>query len=332
MKTKLNQEIIEFGKKYKKEYAKILKAIKRYDTIVVFRHSKPDYDALGTQMGLATWLKDNFKDKEIHVVGDNHVTFTPRIFPVMDKLNEDWFKQKFLAIIVDVGQAERISDPRFKKSRYRIVLDHHPKMEEVGKINVIDTSMAAASELVVNMLLNLKGDFVFSKEAARYFYIALVGDSGRFMYSSTSKHTFAIAEELISTGIEFSKIYQEMYQKQLDDLKVTAYVLNNFKVSPHGVAYYVLSDQIQKDLKITSERVKENVNVFANIEGINAWCSIAEDTTDNCYRVSIRSKNVPINEIAKKYQGGGHAQASGARLDSLDELNEMIKDLDNLFI
>ena len=332
MKKKLSEEIINQGKKYKKEYSKILKAIKRYDHIVIFRHSKPDYDALGTQMGLATWIKDNFPNKDVHVVGDNHVTFTPRIFPVMDKLNEEYFKDNFLAIIVDVGQADRISDPRFKKSRYRIVLDHHPKMEEVGRINVIDTTMAAASELVVDMILNFKGDYVLSKEAARYFYIAMVGDSGRFMYSSTSKHTFAIAQELIATGMEFTKIYQEMYQKQLDDLKVTAYVLNNFKVSSHGVAYYVLSDEIQTKLNITSERVKENVNVFANIEGINAWCSIAEDKEYNCYRVSIRSKEVPINEIAKKYQGGGHAQASGAKLDSLEELNEMIKDLDNLFI
>ena len=35
-------------------------AIKRYDRIAIFRHCKPDYDALGSQMGLATWIKDNF--------------------------------------------------------------------------------------------------------------------------------------------------------------------------------------------------------------------------------------------------------------------------------
>ena len=79
-----------------------------------------------------------------------------------------------------------------------------------------------------------------SKEAARYFYIGIVGDSGRFMYSSTSTHTFAVAEELIKKGIDIHSIYLEMYEKNIDSLRSQAYVLSNFKVSPHGVAYYLL--------------------------------------------------------------------------------------------
>ena len=99
----------------------------------------------------------------------------------------------------------------------------------------------------------MKGDYVLSKEAARYFYIGIAGDSGRFQYSSTSQHTFAIAGELLKTGINISKIYQEMYLKQIDDLYVTAYVLGHFKISEHGVAYYVLDKKTQEDLKITTE-------------------------------------------------------------------------------
>ena len=132
-------------------------------------------------------------------------------------------------------------------------------------------------------------------------------------------HTFAVAEELLACGIELSQVYQRMYVKQLDDLKVTAYILNHFSVSPHGVAYYVLDKDIQQELKITTERGKENVNLFSNIDGINAWCSITEDPTPNdyCWRISIRSKAIPINGVATEFGGGGHAQASGARIDSL---------------
>ena len=122
-----------------------------------------------------------------------------------------------------------------------------------------------------------------------------------------------------------------MYQKKLDDLKVTAYILNNFSVSEHGVAYYVLSDAIQKELQITTERGKENVNLFSNIEGINAWCSVTEDVKDQCWRVSIRSRYTPINGVAAKWEGGGHAQASGAKVKNLDLLPEFIDDLDKLF-
>ena len=80
---KLNQKIVDFLKPNKKDVTRILSAIKRYDRIAIFRHSKPDFDALGSQMGLAIWLKDNFPNKEIRVLGDNHVTFTPRLYPEM---------------------------------------------------------------------------------------------------------------------------------------------------------------------------------------------------------------------------------------------------------
>lgn len=122
-----------------------------------------------------------------------------------------------------------------------------------------------------------------------------------------------------------------MYLKKVDDLKVTAYVLNHFEVSKNGVAYYVLPYNIQTDLNITVERGKENVNLFANIEGINAWCSVSEDIKDKCWRVSIRSKEKPINDVATLFEGGGHPQASGAKLNSLDDLPKLIEALDNLF-
>jgi nanoRNase/pAp phosphatase (c-di-AMP/oligoRNAs hydrolase) len=61
---KLDPVITNYGKTHKKEYKAIYRAIERYDRIVVFRHIKPDFDAMGTQMGLYTWLKDNFPRKK----------------------------------------------------------------------------------------------------------------------------------------------------------------------------------------------------------------------------------------------------------------------------
>ena len=327
----LNPVIKEYGKKFLPEYRRVLSAVKRYNRIAIFRHIMPDFDALGTQLGLATWIKDNFPEKEVKVFGDNHVTFTPRLYPEMDNVSADWFKEPFLAIIVDVGNTSRIADPRYKKAKFKIKIDHHPDVEHFGKVSIVDTSAAAASEIVVNMLLNFKGNYIISKEAAFYFHSAIVGDSGSFKYSSVSQHTFAIAGELVKTGISVSDVYNTMFLKQLDDLAVTAYILNHFKISEKGVAYYVLDCDIQKELKITTERGKENVNLFSNIEGINAWCSITEDAKDHCWRVSIRSRSVPINGVATMFEGGGHAQASGAKLNSLDDLPRLIEELGKLF-
>lgn len=326
------KEILEVGKKFKKENVELEKLIKKYDRIAIFRHIMPDYDALGTQLGLYHFIKDNFPNKEVKVFGDNHVTFTPRLFQEMDKESDSWFNKPFLSIIVDVGNISRIADPRFQKGEKIVIIDHHPKNEEFANIHIVDTSKAAASELVVSLLLNFKGKYVFSKESAKNFYIAMVGDSGRFQYSSTSAHTFKIASFLISCGISLNEIYGAMYLKQIDDLNVTAYILNHYEVSPKGVAYYVLSDEVQRKLKITTERGKENVNLFSNIEGINIWCSITQDTDpkEPCWRISIRSRDYVINGVAAEFGGGGHKQASGAKITTLDELPKFIEALDAL--
>lgn len=328
----LDKSIKELIKKNKKSYKQVLSMIKKYDKIVIFRHEMPDYDALGTQMGLATWLKENFKEKEIHVTGQNHVCFTPRLYPYMEEMEDAWFdNNEFLAIVVDTGNTARISDKRYQKAKNIIKIDHHPNKEPYGDIVIVNDELASCAELVANMLVYFNKKL--SKEAAHYFYSGIAGDSGRFLYNSTSAHTFAIAQILIETGFNLSKdVYQKMYQKNIDDLKVTAYVLNDFKVSKGGVAYYVLPSDIQEKLKITTERGKENVNLFANIEGINAWCSITEDPKEGLWRVSIRSKEAPINGVAQMFEGGGHDQASGCKLHDIKDLPKLIEELDKLFI
>jgi bifunctional oligoribonuclease and PAP phosphatase NrnA len=329
---KLDPAIKAYGEKFAKEYSLLRRAINRYDRIVIFRHIKPDFDAMGTQMGLYQFLKDNFPEKEVHFVGDNHVTFTGRLFPETERLNDEWFNVPFLAIVVDVGDTDRVADPRFQKAAYVAKIDHHPAKTQIARHPILDINAAAASEIAADFCFNWKGKLV-TKEAARSFYIGLVGDSGRFMYSSTTAHTFAVAQSLLGSGISISDIYLSMYEKKLDDLKVTAYILNHFSVSAHGVAYYCLDAKIQEELKITPERGKENVNLFSNIDGVNAWCSITEDPNpkDWCWRISIRSKRRDISQVAFKWGGGGHAQASGAKIKDLTELDAFIKELDDLF-
>lgn len=328
----LEKAILLEANRFKKENKQIIKLIKRYKKIAIFRHIKPDFDALGTQFGLRHWLLDNFFDKDIKVFGDNHVTLTPRLFPETDKVNDSWFDEPFLAIIVDVGSKSRVADPRFEKAAAIIKIDHHPYTDDIADVDVTDTETAAASELVVALLLAQGKKYTLSRTAAEYFYIALVGDSGRFSYSSTSQLSFAVASHLIGTGFKVNDIIQKMFVKQIEDLEIMSYILNHYTVSPKGVAYYVLDSAVQEKLHITTERGKENVNMFANIDGIHIWCSITEDPnpSDYCWRISIRSKKIAINGVATKWGGGGHEQASGARINSLNELEAFIKDLEDV--
>lgn len=329
--NRLPDLIENYSKRFDTEFKDTLDLISKYKKIAIFRHRVPDFDALGTQLGFKRFIEDNFEGKDIKVVGDDHLKFTPRLFPKMDIVEDEWFnKGDFLAIIVDVSDTDRVSDERVKKAKQIVIFDHHPMKEHYGNIEIVDIDLAAAAELVSIFMIN--SGLKLSKEAAHYLYIALVGDSGRFLYSSTTSLTFNVAEYLIATGIDINAIYLNMYEITLEDLKIQSYILSHYEVSPQGVAYYVLEDETLRKLNLNQMNAKAYVNLFANIKEINVWCSISEDTIDKCYRVSIRSKKLDISGIANKYQGGGHAQASGAKLNSLNELKRFIDDLDELVI
>jgi len=329
---KVNSSLALYSKQNKKNYVAILKAIKSYSKIAIFRHINPDFDALGAQIGLADFIKENFKEKDVICLGDNHVSFTPRIYREMDKPTDDWFKEPYLAIIVDVHGAKRTADPRFKNADKIIVIDHHDEDDKPMKSDIFfnDPIASAASEVIADMLLffERKYKLIVSKECAKNLYSGIVGDSGRFLYSNTKVHTFAVAEELIKKNITLVDIYNEMYEKTLNDLRCTSFILDHYKVTKNGCAYYVLENKDLLALDIPVQKGKDNVNIFSNVKGINAWCSITEDITEPCFRISIRSKEKDMTPFAKRYGGGGHPNAAGAKIKDLSELDKFISDLD----
>lgn len=324
----MEEILTQYSKKFENEYSKVLELIKKYNKICVFRHIIPDFDALGSQLGLYYFLKENFKDKDIKFVGDNHNKFTPSLFEETDVVEDSWFEEPFLAIICDVSKGDRISDQRFSKAKEIVVFDHHPYEKDYECISMVDTELASASELILNFIYFTK--LLFPQKSAYYLYTGIVGDSGRFLYSSTNMHTFSAATLCIEQGIDINKIYTLMYEQDENYLKVMKYILTHYKVSKKGVAYYVLTEKAMKKIGLDHRNAKAYVNTFANIKNIHIWCSIAEDVSSNCFRISIRSKKITINGVANKYKGGGHAQASGCQISSLKQLKQFISDLDDL--
>lgn len=312
------------------------KAIEKFDTIAVFRHTMPDFDALGTQWGLVTFIRENYPEKTVYSLGEPHKKFTGLLYPESDEVSDEVLDSKpFLSIIVDTGNSARISDERFSKGAYLIKIDHHPAVENYANENYVLDSCAAASEFVGRILFSkVFKNKVVSKNAAKYLYSGIVGDCGRFQYPSTSKDTFDVAAKLVNTGFDLQlDVYQPMYMKKVEDLRISAYVLSNFIMSEHGVAYYYMDQETQDKFNITVERGKENINLLSNIEEIKIWVSFTFDTDEDLWRVSIRSRHgVTVNGVAAKYNGGGHANACGAKAKDMDETLALIKDLDDLLI
>ena len=252
-------------KKNIKMYKKILKEILAYDTIVVYRHVSPDFDASGTQNGLLTWLKESFPRKTIYAAGRDFLDFTPSLYPHIEDLDASKL-ENFLAIVVDTGNTERIDGDSYKKAASIVKFDHHPDVEKYASLSVVNDELASCAELVLDFVNYFKKKYPLSMLACKYFYSGIVGDSGRFLYSSTSGHTFDAAKICLDSGLNINRdVYLKMYEKDVKDLEVQKFLLNNYKVSEKGVAYYVMTDKELKELGLRTEQAKINIHMFSNI-------------------------------------------------------------------
>ena len=321
-----------YEKEFKKEYKEILKKIKEYKNICVFRHQRPDGDAFGTQLGLATWLKDNFPSKVVHYVGSNSSTYSDELYPPMEEVDDSFFEQDFLAIIVDTGNTKRIDDERWQKAKFKIKFDHHPAVEQYGDINVVANEIAACAELVADFCFFFEKKYPLSKLASTYLASGIITDSGRLQFESTTQVTFNTFAKLMDNGVlPFKDIYLKLYAKDKSSLLFQKFVLNNMVFTDNGVSYYTLMQKDLDELGIDNERGKEHLSLMSNINGVDIWFCITEISEKNEFRVSIRSKLIDISGVASKYRGGGHKQASGATLYNLEEeLPLLISDLEDL--
>ena len=219
--------------------------------------------------------------------------------------------------------AERI-DGDISLCKEIIKIDHHIVVDSYGNLNLEDSTASSCSQIVALFLKNKR--VKLSSFGAAALYMGIIGDTNRFMYSATDERTFEAAMYLYNYDFDMQALYERMYMKHVKDLKVNAFILNHY-IEDEGVAYYVLKDEDLKHLNISRERGSDFVNLLSSVDEYKVWLAITENTKDHNWRVSMRSRHIPVNEIANKYRGGGHAFASGATLLSLDELPLLLNDI-----
>ena len=295
----------------------ILEKIKEYDTIIIHRHMKPDPDALGSQVGLKALLEHHFPEKTIKAVGFNEPTLT--WLAEMDQVDDTDYNVA-LAIICDTANTARIDDKRYTKAETIIKIDHHPNDEVYGDLVWVDTNSSSASEMIA--LFAQENQLALSSEAARLLYAGIVGDTGRFLYPSTSARTFRIAAQLREVDFDFAGLSRQMDTMSFKIAKLQGFVYDHLEVDENGAARVLLTQDILEKYKVTDAETAAIVGAPGRIDTVKAWAIFVEQA-DGHFRVRMRSKITPINEIAKQHDGGGHPLASGANSYSLEE-NEQI--------
>jgi phosphoesterase RecJ-like protein len=300
----------------------IIEMIKSYEKIIIHRHVRPDLDAYGSQCGLGEILKASFPEKKIYMVGTPALALN--YLHELDEIeDEEW--NGALAIVTDTANQERIDDNRYVKAEKLIKIDHHPNHDAYGDICWVNVEASATSEMIFELFEAGKNmGFICSPEAARLLYGGIAGDTGHFLYPSTSCDTFRIVSELVKYDFDRNQLHTEMYEEPMNMIKLQGYILENFETLENNVGNIFITNEIKEKFNVSSSDASRLVSILGNVKGIKAWAFFTEDKP---IRVNLRSKGTIINTIAEKYNGGGHPLASGANVSSWDEAKLLLKDL-----
>ncbi len=301
----------------------ILEKIKEFDTIIIHGHIRPDGDCIGSQFGLMNIIKESFPNKNVYVTGIDNSTFN--FLGEVTLIDEKLFEGA-LSICLDCSTFDRLSDNRINKSKYTIKIDHHKDSDKYCDYEYIDFNAVSTTEIISEFYLKYKNILKINKSAAEALYTGLVTDSGNFSYKNITSNTFKIASFLATLDINISDINNKINKETIELLRFKAKILNDFKMTKNGVAYIII---YKKDLiryNINENDASSLIYLISNIADIYALFI----ETDEGIRLRLRSKNIPINNIAQEYGGGGHLLASGAILKNFSEVQEVIDKLDKL--
>lgn len=306
--------------------SKAFDAIKNHDVIIIHRHSNPDGDAMGSQLGLKHVLQTNFPDKKIYAVGDPAGRFSFMEDSVMDEISDEFYEGA-LAIVLDTSAKSLISDDRYTLAEQTLRIDHHIFVEDIADIDIDDTSFESCCGLVT-YLVREWGLEVDSK-AAKALYTGIVTDSGRFYYDSTSPRTFDLASFLLSKGFNPAELYSNLYVDTYENVRKRAEFVLSIKFSKNNVAYSYSDKERVAKLGMEAQSVSRGfVNTMGDLKGVDAWVNFTE--CEQGVLCEIRSKNLNINQIAVAHGGGGHLKASGATLKDRQEAMQVLDELDAL--
>ena len=306
----------------------VLDTIKKYERIIIFRHLRPDGDCVGSTKGLARILQLTFPEKEIIL---QNCDFSDYLAFLGDEpsIEEDDFYSDALGIVVDTATTNRISNQKYKLCKFLIKIDHHIPVEDYGNINWVEENRCSACELISAFYDAMKDELKIDTEAATYLYTGMVTDSGRFRFRSVSGDTMRLAGMLLDQGVDTDSLYAHLYMKDFTEFKFQGYVLNNIKITENGVAYLYIDNATMEEYSLSFEQASACVSYMDSIKNSLIWAAFI-DSPNGDIRVRLRSRFVEINDLAARYEGGGHACAAGATVHSVNQMNELLAEADTL--
>ena len=294
-------------------------AISGASRVTLACHVTPDGDALGSTLGLHHVLRAAGIDSVASFPSPFVVAPHYRELPGLDLLTPPELVDREPEVMAtfDCGSTDRLGELETcaKAAGELIVVDHHASNARYGTINVIDVE-AAASGVLVRRLVNRLG-LPLTRDAAICLYAALVCDTGRFQYESTTCEVFGLAQELADYDLPISSLSRTLFEEhRFAYLKLVADVLARAQLVPEK--RFVWAKVTQEDLArhdVTFEEVEGLIDLVRRTREADVSC-VLKEAADGAWRVSLRSLGaVNVCTIAEREGGGGHKLAAGFTSD-----------------
>src|SRR4051812_34368318 len=295
---------------------RILDEVRASESICVVGHIRPDGDCIGSQLGLAMALKN--QGKKVSCWNQDAM---PRKLAFLDKdeiLKQPKSNSHFDCVIAtDCASFERLGKVGefIKDRRIFINIDHHQSNTRYADVNWIAARQPSTGELIFRLLDC--ANWAVTPPIADCLFTAVLTDTGSFQYPSTRPATYYVGGKLVERGADLAKVCNEVYQSYpLSRVRLLKHVFNHFRLAhDNQIAYFWLK---KADYARTGASPDDSEGLIDHIRAIEpvVVALLFEEVDPELTRISLRSKSdkVDVNEIAKRFGGGGHKVAAGARI------------------
>ncbi len=308
-----------------------MKMVDQADTIAIASHINPDGDNLGSTLALRKSLE--LYGKDVEVLGldtiDDYLLFMPEI----DKYKKPSRDSYDLFMILDASEYNRIGELTkvADKSTNTLVIDHHVGGKISTDLNMIYDDAPATCEIIYELIDNLK--LPMDKDIASLLYTGILTDTGRFLYSNVSKITFEAAGNLINLGADTEYIHKNLYQsKPIKVMKFQTEIISKAEFFDKKAFAVIRKEDVEK-FGVQMGDAETIVNMLRDLNEVEVSMIVKEyDNKES--KISLRSKDVDVSELARKCGGGGHIRASGFSIYDLDleqainKSKDLLKQLD----
>jgi phosphoesterase RecJ-like protein len=290
-------------------------AVAGAEQIVLACHVNPDGDALGSTLGMLHALRAAGRDAIATFPNPFVVAPHYRELPGLELLTrpEAVPAEPELMVTFDCGSLDRLGDLESvaRDARELVVVDHHISNTRYGSINVIDPEAAASSWITLQLIDGL--GLALDRDAAVCLYAALVCDTGRFQYDSTTPAVFEMARRLTEFDVPVATLSRSLFEEhRFAYLQLLAEALQHAQlVREQRFVWTAVTQDMLKRHDVEMEEIEGLIDVLRRTCEAEVTCVLKEEP-DGTIRVSLRSLGgVDVRRVAEAHGGGGHQFAAG---------------------